>query len=85
MYALDCPDLFFQFYVLFGERSDFIVSCSYLILPNKQTTTYIEALSAVKNIIKPIDDFASLPMNPIYKITDFELAMQNAPKKQFPF
>ena len=34
--------------------------------------------------IKSIDDVTSLPMNPIYAMTDIELAMQNAPKIPVP-
>lgn len=49
-----------------------------MILPDKVTGTYIEALTAVKNCVKPTDDYVSKPLNPVFALTDFELAMQNA-------
>ena len=80
----ECPDMFFQFYVLFGERFNFIVPCCYIVLPNKTTKTYIETLAVIKNIVKPIEDTTLQPMSPVYAMTDFELAMQNALLNQFP-
>ncbi len=71
--------------MLFGERSNFIVPCCYMVLPNKTTATYIEALQSVKNIVKPIESNESvLPINPVYAMADFELSMQNAIINQFP-
>ena len=60
----ECPDMFFQFYVLFGERSNFIVPCCYIVLPNKTTKTYIETLAVIKNIVKPIEDNVLQTMSP---------------------
>ena len=30
-----CPKLFYQFYVIFGQKNDYILPCVYCLLPNK--------------------------------------------------
>lgn len=80
----ECPSLFFQFYVIFAERSNFIVPCVFAILPDKTTETYVELLTAVKDKIRPVNDLVSKPLNPVFALTDFESSMQNALIYCFP-
>ena len=48
------PVFFFQFYVIFGQKNDMILPCLYAALPNKQTSTYVELIQAVKLIVSPL-------------------------------
>ena len=79
-----CPKLFYQFYVIFGQKNDYILPCVYCLLPNKTQQSYTHMLSAIKDIVKPIGDHSSLPFLPDTALTDFETAIQNAFVHQFP-
>ena len=48
------PKFFFQFYVIFGQKIDMILPCSYCVLPDKTTSTYDEVLESIKVIVEPL-------------------------------
>ena len=84
-----CPELFFQFYVLFvthgkGENSR-ILPCGYFLLPGKNEEVYSELFTALKEIIKPSLAPPETPaLEPSVALTDFEPAVQNALIDAFP-
>ena len=78
------PKYFFQFYVIFGQKNDMILPCSYCALPYKTTATYVEVLEAIKIIVKPLGISQLSPYLPQVILTDFEVAIQNAFLHCFP-
>ena len=79
------PKLFFQFYVIFGQKNLMILPCAYCCLPNKTSACYVEMLIAIKNIVKPLGDLNNLsPYLPDTALTDFELAIMQAFLHVFP-
>ena len=63
-----------------------ILPCLYAALPNKQTSTYVELIQAVKLIVSPLaepDNSSLPPYFPQVFLADFEIAVQNAFKHCF--
>ena len=84
-----CPELFFQFYVLFGTHgkgeNSRILPCGYFLLPGKNEEVYSELFTALKEIIKPSLAPPETPgLEPSVALTDFEPAVQNALIDAFP-
>ena len=52
---LHTPELSEQFYVNFSQKHDLVFPITYTILSNRKTETYVEMLSNLKSIVKPID------------------------------
>ena len=53
------PKLFFQFYLIFGQKNVMILTCAYCCLPDKKTDTYIEVLRIIKLTVNPLGDVSS--------------------------
>jgi hypothetical protein len=84
-----CPELFFQFYVLFGTHgkgeNSRILPCGYFLLPGKNEEVYSELFTALKEIIKPSLAPPETPaLEPSVALTEFEPAVQNALIDAFP-
>jgi len=70
------PKLFYQLFTIHGIRYNNVIPTVFALLPNKQTSTYIRMLEALK-LLKPDLDPKSI-------MTDFEQATSNAFERSFP-
>ena len=51
-----CPELFFQLYIVHGQRGGRISPCVFALLPNKTKATYIRFFRELFNILNNIGD-----------------------------
>ncbi|KAB0801401.1 hypothetical protein PPYR_01533 [Photinus pyralis] len=72
------PPLFLQLYTIHGIKDHVAIPLIYALLPNKTEQTYLNLLREIKNLL-PADD-----AQPQTIMTDFEVAMINAIRIEFP-
>ena len=70
------PSLFEQLYTIHGLQGNIAVPLVYALLPDKSEQTYLRFLRQVKEL-----EPSAIPVT---VLTDFEVAMGNAIKKEFP-
>ena len=78
------PKLFFQFYLIFGQKNIMILPCAYCCLPDKKTDTYIEVLGIIKLTVNPLGGVYSQSFSPKVSMTDFEQSIMQSVKNFFP-
>ena len=72
MALLGLVQIYFINFMLYSDKKNImILPCSYCILPNKCCESYVEMLTAIKNIVKPLGDLNSLPYLPDTALADF--------------